>query len=164
MEASALQLGDSSGEGRELVNNSTVLLSQANGGNKEGAGLEKTLPPTQSGKEQFGPPQVRSSTTVVLQSQDPLLTVVEETSQAVSAPSLYQSSSFEVLILSISEDVKRGFANSEVNQGEIREVCAVLERKIDGLTERTQVFKEAMGSMKEELGQHKVEIDVLKGN
>ncbi|KAJ1124305.1 hypothetical protein NDU88_002766 [Pleurodeles waltl] len=164
MEASALQLADSSGGGKGLVDNSTVSLSQAYGLNKEGAGLDKTLPPTQSGKEQFDALQVRSLTTVVLQSQDPSLTVVEETSQAVSAPSLSQSSSFEALILSISEDVKRGFANSEVNQGEIREVCAVLERKIDGLMERTQVLEEAMGGMKEELGQHKVEIDVLKGN
>ncbi|KAJ1165865.1 hypothetical protein NDU88_006282 [Pleurodeles waltl] len=52
MEASTLQLADSSGEGRGLVDNSTAALSQANGGIKEGAGLEKTLPPTQSGKEQ----------------------------------------------------------------------------------------------------------------
>ncbi|KAJ1090321.1 hypothetical protein NDU88_003454 [Pleurodeles waltl] len=74
------------------------------------------------------------------------------------------SSSLEALILSISEDVKRGSANSEVNQGEMREVCAVLERKIDGLMERTQAIEENMGGMKEELAQHKAEIDALKGN
>ncbi|KAJ1152527.1 hypothetical protein NDU88_005302 [Pleurodeles waltl] len=42
-------------------------------------------------------------------------------------------------------DVKKGFANSEVNQGEIREVCANLEKKIDGVMERTQALEEAMG-------------------
>ncbi|KAJ1121653.1 hypothetical protein NDU88_000173 [Pleurodeles waltl] len=51
MEASTLQLVDSSGEGRGLVDNSTAALSQANGGIQEGAGLEKTLPLTQSDKK-----------------------------------------------------------------------------------------------------------------
>ncbi|KAJ1104175.1 hypothetical protein NDU88_001588 [Pleurodeles waltl] len=57
---------------------------------------------------------------------------------------------------------KTGFANSEVNQGEIREVCANLEKKIDGVMVRTQALEEAMGGMKEELVQHKGEIETLK--
>ncbi|KAJ1100642.1 hypothetical protein NDU88_005723 [Pleurodeles waltl] len=162
MEASTSQLVDAFGEDRGLADNTTVALSQANGGIKEGTGLEKTLSPSLSGKEQLAPPQVQSLTTVASELQDPLPTVVvEESSQAVPASSLSQSSSFEALIFSISEDVKRGFANSEVNQGEIREVCAVLERKIDGLME---ALEETMGGMKEELAQHKAEIDALKGN
>ncbi|KAJ1088352.1 hypothetical protein NDU88_001509 [Pleurodeles waltl] len=90
--------------------------------------------------------------------------VAVESPQAVPVTSPSLSSSLEVLILSISEDVKKGFANSEVNQGEIREVCAILERKIDGVMERTQALEEAMGGMKEELAQHKGEIDTLKGS
>ncbi|KAJ1205491.1 hypothetical protein NDU88_000925 [Pleurodeles waltl] len=156
VEVTTSQSEDAFGEGRGRVDNSTVALSQAIGGSKEGAGMEKSFPPPLLGKEQMAPPQVQSSTSVALELQDPLPRVmVEESSQAVPAPSLSLSSSLEALILSISEDVKKGFANSEVNQGEIRELCAVLERKIDGVMKRTQALEEAMGGMKEELAQHK---------
>ncbi|KAJ1212481.1 hypothetical protein NDU88_000140 [Pleurodeles waltl] len=164
MEVTTLQSEDAFGGGRG-VDNSMVAPSKAIGGSKEGAGMEKSFPPPLLGKEQMAPFQVQSPTVVALEAQDPLpRAVVEESAQAVPAPSLSLSSLLEALILSIYEDVKKGFANSEVNQGEIREVCAILERKIDCVMERTQALEEAMGGMKEELAQHKGEIDALKGS
>ncbi|KAJ1166225.1 hypothetical protein NDU88_006633 [Pleurodeles waltl] len=86
MEVTTSQLADAFGEGRGLADNRSVALSEANGGIKEGAGLEKTLPPSLSGKEQLAPPQAQSSTTVASELQDPLpMVVVEESSQALRA-------------------------------------------------------------------------------
>ncbi|KAJ1202404.1 hypothetical protein NDU88_006204 [Pleurodeles waltl] len=132
--------------------------------NGTGEGKEGTRsPPLRPGEEQTAPVLVQTPNENPSEVQDfaPKLAVLEPP-QAASVISPLLSSSLEVLILSISEDVKKGFANSEVNQGEIREVCANLEKKIDGVMVRTQALEEAMGGMKEELVQHKGEIDTLK--
>ncbi|KAJ1188440.1 hypothetical protein NDU88_005201 [Pleurodeles waltl] len=60
--------------------------------------------------------------------------------------------------------IKKGFPVSEVNQGEIRDACVTLEKKFDLLAIRTQALEESVGTMKEELGQNKEEIQLSKGN
>ncbi|KAJ1154744.1 hypothetical protein NDU88_007487 [Pleurodeles waltl] len=62
------------------------------------------------------------------------------------------------------KDIKKGFAISEINQGEIREACGALEKKLDLLVLRTQALEEAVGEMRVEISNHKKEIDLLKGN
>ncbi|KAJ1189761.1 hypothetical protein NDU88_006503 [Pleurodeles waltl] len=77
------------------------------------------------------------------------------------APDSRYSPSMEEVILSISEDIKKGFASSECNQGEIREACEALDFFFDNLMERIQTLEEKVGGMKEELKHHKDEIQGL---
>ncbi|KAJ1155716.1 hypothetical protein NDU88_008445 [Pleurodeles waltl] len=120
-------------------------------------------PPPRPGEDLTAPVLVQSPNDNPAEVQDfASKSVALEPPQAASVIPPLLSSSLEALILSISEDVKKGFADSEVNQGEIREVCANLEKKIDGVMVRTQALEEVMGDMKEELIQHKGEIDTLK--
>ncbi|KAJ1182163.1 hypothetical protein NDU88_007357 [Pleurodeles waltl] len=100
--------------------------------NGTGEGREGTRsPPPRPGEEQMAPVLVQTPNDNPSEVQDfaPKLAVLEPP-QAASVIAPLLSSSLEALILSISEDVKKGFANSEVNQGEIREVCANLEKKL----------------------------------
>ncbi|KAJ1199500.1 hypothetical protein NDU88_003334 [Pleurodeles waltl] len=58
----------------------------------------------------------------------------------------------------------RGFATSESNQGEKREVCATLEKKLDLLAVRAQALEESVGVIEEELQLCKEEIQAFKAN
>ncbi|KAJ1169261.1 hypothetical protein NDU88_001167 [Pleurodeles waltl] len=137
-----------------------VTTRQVENGTDEG---REGSPPPRPGEDLTAPVLVQSLNDNPAEVQDfAFKSVVLEPPQVASVIPPLLSSSLEALILSISEDVKKGFANSEVNQGEIREVCANLEKKIDGVMVRTQALEEAMGGMKEELIQHKGEIDTLK--
>ncbi|KAJ1187141.1 hypothetical protein NDU88_003920 [Pleurodeles waltl] len=60
-----------------------VAPSQAIGGSKEGAGMEKAFPPPLSGEEQLAPLQVQIPTVADAEAQDSLpKAVVEESAQA----------------------------------------------------------------------------------
>ncbi|KAJ1140444.1 hypothetical protein NDU88_006796 [Pleurodeles waltl] len=73
-------------------------------------------------------------------------------------------SSIEKAFLALSKDIKRGFAISENNQGEIREACGALEKKLDLLVLRTRALEESLEVMKDEIRVHKEEINTLKEN
>ncbi|KAJ1191690.1 hypothetical protein NDU88_001006 [Pleurodeles waltl] len=100
-----------------------------------------------------------SNMSTLRQEEEALVTSVSSPplAQALASGPTY-SPSMEAVILSISEDIKKGFASSESNQGEIREACEALEKKFDSLMERIQALEETVGGMKEELKHHKEEI------
>ncbi|XP_069077648.1 dynein axonemal heavy chain 11-like [Pleurodeles waltl] len=60
------------------------------------------------------------------------------------------------------KDIGKGFSISEKNQAEIREACEALERKLDLLSLRTQALEDTVGTMKEEIEVHKVDIQAFK--
>ncbi|KAJ1159710.1 hypothetical protein NDU88_000215 [Pleurodeles waltl] len=68
------------------------------------------------------------------------------------------------MIIALFEEIKKGFAVSEANQGHIREACEILETFYDSLAKRTQVLEESVGVMKEELRKNNQEIQLLKLN
>ncbi|KAJ1100576.1 hypothetical protein NDU88_005658 [Pleurodeles waltl] len=110
-------------------------------------------PPTQSFREtvalskgtDLGPPEESASGKTTIRSQ--------------IGPTLDRS--VETMIL--SQDIRKGFAISEKDQGERREACEALEKKLNLLTVRTQALEETVGAMKDELRMHKEEIEVLQG-
>ncbi|KAJ1127667.1 hypothetical protein NDU88_006062 [Pleurodeles waltl] len=73
-------------------------------------------------------------------------------------------SPIEAVLSNLSVDIKKGFAISETKQGERREACGALEKKLDLLVLRTQALEEAVGEMRVEISDHKKYIDLLKGN
>ncbi|KAJ1217466.1 hypothetical protein NDU88_005060 [Pleurodeles waltl] len=73
-------------------------------------------------------------------------------------------SSIEKAFLGLSKDIESGFLISENNQGEIREACGALEKKLDLLLLRTQALEEAVEVMKDEIRDYKGEFNTLKGN
>ncbi|KAJ1206885.1 hypothetical protein NDU88_002278 [Pleurodeles waltl] len=73
-----------------------------------------------------------------------------------------ESTSLETMILTLSEEIKKGFAVSEVNQRNSRQAYEMLEKKFDLLPLRTQALEESVGAMKEELRKNYQEIWQLK--
>ncbi|KAJ1087814.1 hypothetical protein NDU88_000977 [Pleurodeles waltl] len=67
------------------------------------------------------------------------------------------------MLVSLTENIKKGFLTSEANQAEIRLACESLEKKIDLLALRTQALEESVETMREDLRKNKEEIQQLKG-
>ncbi|KAJ1138593.1 hypothetical protein NDU88_004974 [Pleurodeles waltl] len=147
MEVPGLQVGDQNGGAIETVENGALPPLQANGCSKEMQVRFGVSSLVQSNSEDSASLQDVDPSPVAPQMLR-IQTVME--SIAPIAPCLTSGSSIETMILSISEDIKKGFANFEINQGEIRDACEAFERKFDILTARTQALEETVGGMKEE--------------
>ncbi|KAJ1198966.1 hypothetical protein NDU88_002804 [Pleurodeles waltl] len=70
--------------------------------------------------------------------------------------------SVEAMLLFLLKDIGKGFSISAKNQAENREACETLEKKLELLSLRTQALEATVGTMKEEIEVHKVDIQALK--
>ncbi|KAJ1201526.1 hypothetical protein NDU88_005334 [Pleurodeles waltl] len=139
--------GNGAGSGKEVDDNSSPPSNDWAHQESTQAGSDVSL--TSQG----------SNLSTLRQEEEVLVTSVSSPplTQALAPASTY-SPSMGAVILSISEDIKKGFASSQSNQGEIREACEALEKKFDSLMERIQTLEETVGGMKEELKHHKDEM------
>ncbi|KAJ1207683.1 hypothetical protein NDU88_003073 [Pleurodeles waltl] len=108
-----------------IFENSVLSSPQANRGSKERQARGEIPSPVQYSNEESTSLQVEIPVPVVPQSHRSQVLSEAAAPTATIAFCLTQGSSIETVILSISEGIKKGFANSEINQGEIREACDV---------------------------------------
>ncbi|KAJ1172175.1 hypothetical protein NDU88_004025 [Pleurodeles waltl] len=67
-------------------------------------------------------------------------------------------SPMEEMITKLAGEIKKGFSVSEANQAGIKEMCKILEKKIDILAKRTQLLEESLESLQEDVAQIKQDL------